>query len=107
MTGLLNSKLIDFIYKNYFSEKQKFPRILLENLKDICIPNISLSVQQPIIDIVNKIIELKQKERVEKDEHTKTMISRQIEGLDKAIDKAVYELYGLTEDDIKTVEDNN
>ena len=32
------------------------------------------------------------------------MFARQIEGLDKAIDTAVYELYGLTQDEIKTVE---
>jgi hypothetical protein len=32
------------------------------------------------------------------------MISRQIEGVDKAIDTAVYELYNLTKDEIKVVE---
>jgi len=32
------------------------------------------------------------------------MISRQIEGIDNAIDKYVYELYNLTEDEIRVVE---
>jgi hypothetical protein len=32
------------------------------------------------------------------------MISRQIDGIDKAIDTAVYGLYNLTEDEIKVVE---
>ena len=32
------------------------------------------------------------------------MISRQIEGIDNAIDKYVYELYNLTEEEIKVVE---
>jgi hypothetical protein len=32
------------------------------------------------------------------------MISRQIEGIDKAIDTAVYGLYSLSEDEIKEVE---
>jgi len=32
------------------------------------------------------------------------MISRQIDSVDKAIDSAVYELYNLTEDEIKVVE---
>jgi hypothetical protein len=32
------------------------------------------------------------------------MISRQIEGIDKAIDTAVYGLYNLSEDEIKVVE---
>ncbi len=32
------------------------------------------------------------------------MVKREIESTDKAIDKLVYELYGLTEDEIKIVE---
>jgi len=36
----------------------------------------------------------------------KTLLSRQIEATDAAIDKLVYELYGLTEDEIKIVEGN-
>jgi hypothetical protein len=31
-------------------------------------------------------------------------IVKQIEGMEKAIDKIVYELYGLTEDEVKVVE---
>jgi len=43
-------------------------------------------------------------EAVQKNEQLKTMISRQISGIDIAIDKVVYELYNLTEDEIKVVE---
>jgi len=38
-------------------------------------------------------------------EHEKTLLFRQIEATDAAIDKLVYELYGLTEDDIRVVEE--
>jgi hypothetical protein len=34
----------------------------------------------------------------------RTMLSRQIEATDGAIDKLVYELYGLTEEEIAIVE---
>ncbi|MHB8778323.1 MAG: hypothetical protein ACYC6R_11260 [Anaerolineales bacterium] len=34
----------------------------------------------------------------------KERVAREIESTDKAIDKLVYELYGLTEDEIKIVE---
>jgi len=37
-------------------------------------------------------------------EQEKTMLSRQIEATDGAIDKLVYELYGLTEEEIAVVE---
>jgi hypothetical protein len=37
-------------------------------------------------------------------EHKKTLLSRQIEATDASMDKLVYELYGLTEEEIKIVE---
>jgi len=36
----------------------------------------------------------------------KTVLQRQIYARDKQIDKLVYELYGLTEEEIKVVEEN-
>ena len=36
----------------------------------------------------------------------RTMLSRQIEATDASIDKLVYELYGLTEEEIRIVEGN-
>jgi hypothetical protein len=37
-------------------------------------------------------------------EHMKTLLQRQIEATDAAIDTLVYELYGLTEEEMKVVE---
>jgi hypothetical protein len=37
--------------------------------------------------------------------HAKTNLQRQIDATDAQIDKLVYELYGLTEDEIKIVEE--
>jgi len=37
-------------------------------------------------------------------EHDKTLLQQQIEATDAAIDKLVYELYGLTEEEIRIVE---
>jgi len=39
-----------------------------------------------------------------KTDHEKTALQRQIDATDKQIDKLVYELYGLTEEEIKIVE---
>ena len=49
------------------------------------------------------MLELKKQEAAEPNRELKTMIARQIEGVDKAIDTAVYGLYGLKEDEIKLV----
>jgi hypothetical protein len=47
------------------------------------------------------------KEAAEKNQQLITMITSQIEDMNKAIDKEVYVLYNLTEDEIKVVEDKN
>jgi hypothetical protein len=38
-------------------------------------------------------------------EHERTMLQRQIEATDRQIDALVYELYGLTEEEIRIVEE--
>ena len=43
-------------------------------------------------------------ERKAKIDHNKNLIQRQIDFTDSQIDKLVYELYGLTDDEIKIVE---
>jgi hypothetical protein len=39
-----------------------------------------------------------------KTDHEKTALQRQIDATDRPIDQLVYELYGLTEEEIKIVE---
>jgi hypothetical protein len=56
------------------------------------------------VGILDKILELERKEHDEQNPQAKTVIQRQIGAVDGQIDKAVYELYGLTEEEIKVVE---
>ncbi|MBD3794530.1 MAG: class I SAM-dependent DNA methyltransferase, partial [Epsilonproteobacteria bacterium] len=58
----------------------------------LLIPKISQEEQQPFIDLVDKIMELKAQK-----EDTKE--------LENQIDRKVYELYGLSEEEIKVVEE--
>jgi hypothetical protein len=37
--------------------------------------------------------------------HEKTILERQIDGTDRQIDRLVYDLYGLTDEEIKIVEE--
>jgi hypothetical protein len=57
-----------------------------------------------LVALVSQMFELKQKEAAEPNQELKTMIARQINGIDKAIDTATYGLYNLSEDEIKVVE---
>jgi hypothetical protein len=110
--ALINSKLMTWYHhkRNPKAQEGLFPKVLVSDLSKLPIINIDLSVKvsktkhDNLTSLVEKMLELKQKEVAEPNQQLKTMISRQIEGVDKAIDTAVYALYNLTEDEIKVVE---
>jgi hypothetical protein len=100
-----------YIYQKIVPEKGRvFAEIKKVNLDKLPILPIDFSIKSNkakhdnLVSLVDKMMELKQREAVEENQLLKTMISRQIQGVDKAIDTAVYELYGLTEEEIKMVE---
>jgi hypothetical protein len=57
-----------------------------------------------MVALVTQMLDLNKRLQDAKLEHEKTLLSRQVEATDAAIDKLVYELYGLTEEEIKIVE---
>ena len=57
-----------------------------------------------MIALVTQMLELNKRLQDAKLEHEKTLLSRQVEAADAAIDKLVYELYGLTAEEIAIVE---
>ena len=59
-----------------------------------------------MVALVNQMLDLNKKLLEVRLEQERTMLSRQIEATDGAIDKLVYELYGLTEEEIKIVNGN-
>ena len=57
-----------------------------------------------IVNLVESMLILKKQLSTAKSEAQKEVIQRQIDSTDREIDKLVYELYGLTEEEIKIVE---
>ena len=57
-----------------------------------------------MVTLVNSMLDLNKKVQDARLEQEKTQLSRQIAATDAAIDKLVYELYGLTEEEIAIVE---
>jgi len=110
--GILNSKLISFWFNKAFDKLQRniFPQFKVNELKQFPFPVLHLSEKSDkikhdtIISLVDKMLDLKKKENDEPNQQLKTMISRQIDSVDKEIDTAVYKLYNLTDDEIKVVE---
>jgi len=57
-----------------------------------------------MVALVTQMLDLNKKLQDARLEQEKTQLSRQIAATDGAIDKLVYELYGLTEEEIAIVE---
>jgi hypothetical protein len=104
--GIINSNLMIYIYQRIVPEKGKlFAEIKKVNLAKLPICMIDFTnptdkaKHNQIVSLVNQMLNL-QKKLTE----AKMPQARQIETTDKQIDQLVYELYDLTEEEIKIVE---
>jgi type I restriction-modification system DNA methylase subunit len=107
LLAILNSKLIGyFTRKKYESTAMRggFIELRTFEIKDIPIKVIPQHKQQPFIELVDQMLSLNKELQKTRTEHDRQIIQRQIDATDRQIDRLVYELYGLTEDEIKIVE---
>ncbi|MDR2117595.1 MAG: N-6 DNA methylase, partial [Planctomycetaceae bacterium] len=95
LLGILNSKIISYWFAHKFGKLQRgiFPQFKINELAQFPIPNITPKKQQPIIDLVNQILSAKI-------ENPNTDTTK----LESKIDRLVYKLYNLTEQEIKIIE---
>ncbi|MFN0196520.1 MAG: Eco57I restriction-modification methylase domain-containing protein [Planctomycetaceae bacterium] len=109
LLGILNSKLVSYLYVNTSSiaTKDDFRQTTLAELRRIPIPfyerqpiqqNMLVSQAKQMIALCNKVGRAKTS-------HERTALKRQIDALDREIDQLVYRLYGLTDDEIRIVEE--
>ncbi len=107
LTAILNTKLISFylVQSNLilWSEKwsKKTPQIRKKSIDLIPIPSISPEAQKPFIEKVDKILEITKQPFYDAKNPPKEQ-----KILEKEIDEMVYELYGLSEDEVKVVEES-
>jgi len=111
LLGLLNSKVLDFVMHAISSTKQggyyEYKPMYVSKLPIRTInPNdpTDIARHDRMVTLVTQMLDLNKKLQEARLEQEKTMLSRQIEATDGAIDKLVYELYGLTGEEIKIVE---
>jgi type I restriction-modification system DNA methylase subunit len=112
LLGLINSRLLSFWFSRIFDKLQRkiFPQFKVKELAMFPICKINLSDKNEkkqhdkIVSLVDEMLELHKKISKIKNPDEKTRIQRQINSTDEQIDKLVYELYGLTEEEIKIVE---
>ncbi len=104
LLGILNSQLISFYHLNTSANSFKgaFPKVLIKDLLNIPMPDASSDDQKTLVMLVGKMLGLhKQSPRTPQE---KEHLAREISSTDREIDALVYELYGLTEEEVRIVE---
>jgi len=111
LLALLNSKLLGFIYKLKNPQTGKvFAEIKPSVIKELPIFDIAKadahqkSACNKIIALVERMLALHQQLAAAKTPQDTTLLQRQIDATDKQIDQLVYQLYGLTDEEIALVE---
>jgi adenine-specific DNA-methyltransferase len=88
--GILNSKFIRYCFKKFFQSGGIDGEITYQAIIEIPIPNLDSKQQKPLVDIVINILANSQN-------------NKDTTALENQIDQLVYQLYGLTEEEIKIV----
>lgn len=92
--ALLNSSLMQWYYSTLFKgDTELFPKIRIAQAKQLPIFKASMEQQQPIIKLVDRILEKKRS-----NPNANTLV------LEQEIDKLVYKLYNLTDEEIGVIE---
>ncbi len=105
LLGILCSKLINWYFVKFLSDEL---HVVPENLRQLPIRNINPSITDDVKahDQIVKMVEymLDLHKRNPQTPHDKQRLQREIEATDARIDRLVYELYGLTDEEIRIVE---
>ena len=96
LLAILNSKLINYIYKQITQEENRvFAEVKPINVRKLPIIQCSHDLKENFIKLTDKIINIK-----------KQSPTADTAALESEIDQLVYELYGLTEEEIGIVENS-
>ncbi len=112
VTGLLNSRLLDWFLKNvttnfrggYFAANKQFLVKLPIRTIDFFDSN-QKSLHDQVVALVEKMMGLHQRLSTVRSPTERTFLQRQISATDRQIDRIVYELYDLTDEEIEIVEE--
>ena len=108
LLGVLNSKLLSFLYIHQVTQatKDDFPQVTIKDILSLPFPSAEKinRAQVTLIAHVEQMLTLHKNLAAASSPTDKERLERQIRVTDNAIDALVYELYGLTQDEIKIVE---
>jgi SAM-dependent methyltransferase len=112
LLGILNSRLMTFYHrKKYLDEfKMRFQKILIKDCRRFPIRTIDFThaadktAHDRMVKLVDTMLQLHPRLVAAQAAHDRDLIQRQIDATDQQIDALVYQLYGLTAEEIKIVE---
>jgi type I restriction-modification system DNA methylase subunit len=111
--GMLNSRLLSFWFQCAFEKFQRaiFPQFKVKELAEFPIRAINFDDPEDtarhdrMVKLVESMLDLHKKLPEAKTPDEKNRIQRLIDATDRQMDALVYELYGLTEEEVKIVEE--
>ena len=111
--GILNSKLISWFFLAIHSvgRRDDFPKIVLRQTRELPIRTIDFSDPADVarhdrlVSLVEAMLALHEQLAAARTPSAKTLLQRQIDATDREIDALVYDLYDLTPEEIRIVED--
>ena len=111
MLGLFNSRLMNFFYTRFLkSTKKVFSEIQARQVAQLPVPALDLKNRADrarhdrLVALVDKMLTLTSKLHLVTSDSEKSTLQNAITTTDTEIDCLVYNLYGLTEEEIKIVE---
>jgi len=110
--GLINSKLLNWYYQSILNPEkgEALAQVKRGHLVQLPLPSIrpikskDKAQHEKMVSLVDQMLLLTKRLPEVKTDHERTSLQRQIDATDRQIDQLVYELYGLTEEEIRIVE---
>ena len=110
LLAVINSNLLNWYYHTLNPEVgEALAEVKKTNVAKLPIkllPSTVKNLNDKIVSLVISMLDLHKKLPLAKTDQEKTIIQRQIDSTDRRIDELVFELYGLTKEEIKIVEDS-
>ena len=103
LLNILNSKLMNFYFANTYIDIGIKPVYLVK----LPIKGLALKDQIPFINLANKMLSLNKKLQEDNlSQLEKQKLEQEIKKTDNEIDELVYQLYGITEEEKKIIEES-
>ena len=110
--GVISSRLVRWYWREcFFDHKRTFPKIKKKPLLSIPIPIVhwdrvtDRARHDRLGGLVRAMLALKEEAGPQSANHADVALDRRVSALDREIDQLVYELYGLTDKEIRIVEE--